>query len=279
MGVCVGFGYAITSAHASISPLDDVLTFSDVQAKGTHNSYHISRTVFDASHRYTHLPLNEQLDTQGVRQFELDIHYHVEGVSGVSSAGLDAETTCLQFSECMRVVKEWSDHTPHHMPLMIWLELKDDIDELVPELDLLDGRYEALEDAVLEIWPKERIVTPDEVRGEDSTLSEAITTRGWPTVCATRPCRICPAGGGIHRDNYLQGAPTLENGCFVQVPTGQKTRMRRCLKSMMPVLHRNALLNLSLKGFRSPAIQMLQMHRMPTMLGSFRTSLASGAHF
>ena len=199
-------------------PLDDVLTFSDVQAKGTHNSYHIEpETVFDASHRYTHLPLNEQLDTQGVRQFELDIHYHVEeGFQVFHLPGLDAETTCLQFSECMRVVKEWSDHTPHHMPLMIWLELKDDIDELVPELDLLDGRYEALEDAVLEIWPKERIVTPDEVRGEDSTLSEAITTRGWPTLRALRGRVVFASAGGASTETIICRVPPLwKTGCFL----------------------------------------------------------------
>ena len=85
-------------------PLDDVLTFSDVQAKGTHNSYHIEpETVFDASHRYTHLPLNEQLETQGVRQFELDIHYHTEdGFQVFHLPGLDAETCLLYTSPSPR---------------------------------------------------------------------------------------------------------------------------------------------------------------------------------
>lgn len=198
-------------------PLDNVLTFSDVQAKGTHNSYHIQPdTVFDASHRYTHLPLDGQLETQGVRQFELDIHYHIEnGFQVFHLPGLDAETTCLQFSDCMETIKDWSDQHPHHMPLMVWLELKDELDDIVPELEPLEGRYVDLEEAVLEVWPRERIVTPDEVRGASSTLTEAITTRGWPTLGAMRG-RIVFAllESGIHRDNYLDGAPTLEERLF-----------------------------------------------------------------
>ena len=198
-------------------PLDNILTFSDVQAKGTHNSYHVQpETVFDASHRDTHLPLDEQLETQGVRQFELDIHYHVnDGFQVFHIPGLDAETTCLQLSDCMQTIKDWSDQNPHHMPIMTWFELKDDIDDLVPELDSLEGRYNDFEDAVLEIWPRERIVTPDEVRGSSETLSEAITTRGWPKLGAMRG-RIVFAllESGIHRDNYLEGSPTLENRLF-----------------------------------------------------------------
>lgn len=197
--------------------LDDVLTFSDVQAKGTHNSYHIEpEIVFDDSHRYTHRPLKEQLEFQGVRQFELDIHYHTnDGFQVFHIPGLDAETTCVQLSDCLQTIKDWSDENPHHMPLMTWFELKDDIDEFVPELESLEGRYSDLEDAVLQVWPRERIVTPDEVRGNAKTLPEAITTKGWPTLGAMRG-RIVFAllESGIHRENYLEGAPALENRLF-----------------------------------------------------------------
>ena len=72
-------GTACDEAEPGWYPLDDVLTLSDVQAKGTHNSYHMEPDfAFDASHEYTHLPLDEQLSEQGVRQFEIDLHYHVD---------------------------------------------------------------------------------------------------------------------------------------------------------------------------------------------------------
>jgi hypothetical protein len=198
-------------------PLDDLLTLSDVQAKGTHNSYHVEPgTVFHPSHRYTHLPLDQQLETQGVRQFELDIHYHSEeGFQVFHIPGVDPDSTCLQLSDCMSVIKGWSDKNPQHMPIMVWFELKDDIDGVVPDLESLEGRYEELENAVLAVWPTQRVLTPDEVRNGAATLSEAVTTVGWPTLGALRG-RILFAllEDGVHRENYLEGAPSLEGRLF-----------------------------------------------------------------
>ena len=58
-------------------PLDDVLRFDDLQAKGTHNSYHV-QTVEIPEWRFTHLPLDAQLGEQGIRQFELDLAWNEE---------------------------------------------------------------------------------------------------------------------------------------------------------------------------------------------------------
>ena len=56
-------------------PLDDELRLHHVQVRGTHNSYHVEpETVIHPSHAYSHAPLDVQLETQGVRTFELDLH-------------------------------------------------------------------------------------------------------------------------------------------------------------------------------------------------------------
>lgn len=198
-------------------PLDGVLTLSDVQAKGTHNSYHVQPdTVFHPSHRYTHVPLDQQLETQGVRQFELDIHYHKElGFQVFHIPGIDPETTCLQLTDCMDTIKRWSDQNPHHMPIMTWFELKDDIDGLVPDLESLEDRYVELEEAILSVWPRGRVVTPDEVRGDAATLSGAVMEKGWPSLGTMRGRILFSLlEGGVHRDKYLEGAPSLENRLF-----------------------------------------------------------------
>jgi hypothetical protein len=201
------------SAEPGWYPLDDQLTFSDVQAKGTHNSYHIEPDfAFDASHEYTHLPLDEQLSELGVRQFELDLHYHVdEGFQVFHIPYIDGDTTCLQLADCLELIKGWSDENQLHMPIMVWFELKDDVDSLVLELDSIEGRYQELEELILSVWPAERILTPDEVRGEFDTLSEAVTTGGWPTLGELRGRIVFSLlEGGHHRDNYLEGAENLE---------------------------------------------------------------------
>ena len=41
----------------------------------------------------------------------------------------------------------------------------------------------ALEEEVLSIFPKDRLITPDDVRGEHATLAKSIATRqAWPTL-------------------------------------------------------------------------------------------------
>ncbi len=57
-------------------PQDSQLAFQHIQAKGSHNSYHIESTSGTIPEwEYTHQPLGIQLATQGVRQLELDLYY------------------------------------------------------------------------------------------------------------------------------------------------------------------------------------------------------------
>src|SRR4051812_24278521 len=62
-----GFSYA----------LDETLHINELQAKGTHNSYHVERPDIGIKElEYGHAPLELQLRDEGVRQFELDTHYN-----------------------------------------------------------------------------------------------------------------------------------------------------------------------------------------------------------
>src|SRR5262245_16488950 len=55
-------------------PRDGELRLNHLQAKGTHNSYHIApEGDLIPALEYTHMPLDVQLSSQGVRQFELDV--------------------------------------------------------------------------------------------------------------------------------------------------------------------------------------------------------------
>ena len=110
--------------------MDDVLRMNHVQAVGTHNSYHVDPANGVPPWSYTHRPLDEQLEEQGVRQFELDLYYygfetpsHFE-VFHLPSA--DDETTCRMFVDCLRRLADWSDAHPAHHPIVILLEPKDD---------------------------------------------------------------------------------------------------------------------------------------------------------
>ena len=185
-------------------PLDDELRVHHLQAKATHNSYHLSDSEV-AEWQYSHAPLGIQLDELGVRQLELDIYY-VGGellVQHVPHA--DPLSVCPTLPDCLAEVEAWSsDHPAHHL-LVIQIEVKDTVQ---PEIDLA---LEAMELQLAASWPAGRVLTPDEVRGERATLADAVAEDGWPTLGATRG-RVMFAidDRGEARARYLDGAPNLE---------------------------------------------------------------------
>lgn len=185
--------------------LDDLLRFNDIQMEGTHNSYHIETTGgIIPAWKYTHKPLDEQLSMQGVRQFELDIHYTGPNDFAVHHVFADNGSTCKTLGNCLTILKTWSDAHPRHAPLVVLIEQKDDLD-----VNKISGHYDELDALLLSVWPRERVITPDEVRGQRATLREAVTTDGWPTLRKSRG-RILFAFIGDSTE-YMDGHPNLEN--------------------------------------------------------------------
>jgi hypothetical protein len=244
----LGCGNDDGSGRNMAYPLDDTLHLNQIQVLGSHNSYHVEpiRHIVD-EWEYTHLPLDQQFATQGIRQIELDVFADPNGglyanprgargqdfdVPQLSLPGfkvlhvqdLDFRSTCWTFVECLQAVKLWSDANPEHVPLMILVEGKDDaplpgltVPILIggPELDALDAEIRS-------VFPPEQIITPDEVRGTHPTLEEAVTIDGWPTLGESRG-RVLFAldNGGRIKDAYLDGHPSLTGRIlFTDSPPG-----------------------------------------------------------
>lgn len=196
-------------------PMDDVLTFADLQALGTHNSYHIEtegNTLVDWD--YTMAPLDVQLGEQGVRQFELDF-YHEEGVFSVMHIPvLDQETTCATMAACLAVLDAWSSRNPAHHPVFVMIEPKASFNsaEGPATLDALDAELRA--------GLGDRLVTPDEVQGGAATLRDAVETQGWPKLEALRGRYVFMLhDGGEWRDAYTDGDTTTAGRAMF--PDGQ----------------------------------------------------------
>ena len=207
-----GCGTETTDAGAATYPLDDVLRINHIQAKGTHNSYHLKNAPkVIPEWDYEFAPLDVQLDTQGVRQLEIDVHY----VPGTPKATwevfhvpfVDPKSTCPTLTACLTLVKTWSDtHQGHHL-LFLLIELKDDLDA-----EKIAGHYDELDAAILAVWPKNRLLRPDDVRGSHKTLRAALETDGWPTLGQTRnKAMFVMLDSSAHRTNYLKDHPNLEN--------------------------------------------------------------------
>jgi hypothetical protein len=229
---------------------------NEVQVLGSHNSYHIEPVSplllqlggFDQSLadsiEYTHLPLTEQFETQGIRQIELDVFADPNGGIYSQRAGLiligqspistlpelqqpgfkvlhvqdmDFETTCLTFVDCLQEVKDWSDANPRHLPIMILVEAKDDpididvgLNFIVP-LEIGPAELDALDAEILSVFPTNQLITPDDVRGTRDTLEKAILRDGWPTLRESRgKVLFALDNGGEEKTHYLAGHPSLE---------------------------------------------------------------------
>lgn len=200
------------AASDATPPTYSRLRLHHVQARGTHNSYHLPTQLALEEWQYEHLPLNEQLDDQDIRQFELDVHYDrsTDRFRVHHIPQLDANTTCEWLADCLTVLLSWSDAHPRHATLFVFVEPKDDVDR-----DKIHRHLPALEADIRAVWPRERLLTPEDVRGPHATLREAVTTSGWPSVDATRGrLALVLLDEGPSRDAYLAASPDLAGSLF-----------------------------------------------------------------
>ena len=165
-------------------PRDSTLRMNQLQTKGTHNSFHIEPAGTGiVPWQYTHLPLDQQLLEQGVRAVELDINYEAtaQHFEVFHVPTLDQETTCRLFVDCLSALESFSLKNPAHHPIFIQIEPKTPF-----PTDAVEAYLERFESEILSVFARERIVTPDDVRGDSPTLREAVTGKGWPTLGETR---------------------------------------------------------------------------------------------
>jgi hypothetical protein len=248
---------AVGSALDGCPVSDGILRINHMQVLGTHNSYHIQpqEPLFSAiadfslliaqSFEYTHIPLDEQFESQGIRQIELDVFADPEGglyanrdgvriLTGDGASGIpeldlpglkvlhvqdiDFESTCWTFADCLETLKAWSDSHPGHVPITVLVEAKDDDLGEIPSVGLTFAvpvpfgaeELASIDDEILQVFPLERIITPDDVRGDRETLREAIEKDGWPTLDESRgKVLFALDNGGAEKAAYSEGHPSL----------------------------------------------------------------------
>ena len=195
-----------TSATPSADhPKDQILAINHVQALGSHNSYHLASEIPLPAWAYTHLTLDRQLGEQGVRQFELDLYYMPETrrFEVYHLEQFDPLSHCPTLETCITVMKGWSDRNPDHHPFAVLLELKDGYQgQEMPMLEALEMRLES-------VWPRERLIVPDDVQRDAATVREGLATYGWPKFAQTRGrgLFVLHAGADL-RALYTEGGET-----------------------------------------------------------------------
>ena len=209
---------------------------------------------------YEHPDLKTQLD-EGMRSLEIDVNpdpkggnfldpagYRVLREKGVTDllpfdkTGLDApgykvlhmpdidfRSHCPTFKLCLPQVREWSDAHPGHIPLFLVVEAKVSDIPIFPNpthtVPFTPALFDDLDQEIVSVLGRERLITPDDVRGAHATLNEAIRAGAWPTLKSARGkivILMITATGEAATRGYLEGHPSLKGRmAFVRAEPGQ----------------------------------------------------------
>ncbi|HEX3149223.1 MAG TPA: phosphatidylinositol-specific phospholipase C1-like protein [Gemmataceae bacterium] len=195
---------------------------------------------------YTHRPLAEQFDKLGIRQIELDIYADPKGglfskpygrtmaekngkdlgpdpnAGGILDkpgfkvlhvADIAYLSTVPTFTAGLKQVHDWSKAHPRHVPIMVLVELKEDVVPLMPtKIVLFDtALLDAVDAEIRSVFKDDELITPDAVRGDAKSLSEVIQNRGWPKTDAVRgKVMFCLDNSGKLADLYAKDHPALK---------------------------------------------------------------------
>lgn len=166
--------------------------------------------------QYEHPSLNAQLEL-GLRSLELDVYLDPEGGKYSSPLGLstlqkigvatepfnlekelsqpglkvfhiqdfDFRSSNLLFVNCLREIKKWSDSNIGHLPIIITINAKDskiNFDGANVPLLFNKKELESIDTEIRSVFSESELITPDFVRGEYSTLNEAVVKNGWSVI-------------------------------------------------------------------------------------------------
>ncbi|MBU2342314.1 MAG: phosphatidylinositol-specific phospholipase C1-like protein [Alphaproteobacteria bacterium] len=235
----------LLSIFLACAMADGALRVNDISAVGSHNSYKLPMPpeVMEALRErnaraaealdYAHRPLNEQLD-RGARQIELDVnrdplggYYAVPGgaIPELEAPGfkvlhiarIDNGSSCLQLVQCLRILRDWSDAHPRHVPILLMVNAKETDNEAEgrPALRFDEAAFDALDAEIRSILPPDKLITPDDVQGDYDTLREAVLANNWPALHEARGRFLFALDEGPEKVAiYRGGRPSLEGRVF-----------------------------------------------------------------
>lgn len=196
---------------------------------------------------YSHVPLAEQFGRLKIRQIELDVfadprggHYaspffyrmmreqnqdagpdpnaggqlDQPGLKVLHVQDIDYLSTTPTFKIALRQVRDWSRVNPRHAPILILVELKDEVHALLPTkpIPFTREQIEVVDREILEVFERAHLFVPDDLRREAETLPAAIAKHGWPAVGELRGKVLFALDNeDAIRDRYLEGNPNLRN--------------------------------------------------------------------
>lgn len=204
------------------------LRLNQIQIIGTHNSYHLrpdKQILLSPRGRsldYGHAPLFEQLES-GVRSLALDIYKEAETFRVLHIPGWDDRSNCAHLKECLGEVIRWSDANPRHIPLIVFIEIKNLKEKKEGFEPMTSEDIDQLEDLIWLTVGENKLLNPDDVRGNHATLEESVLKNGWPFLDDVRGKIIIQLNGPTDLQAYYAKAqPSLAGrSMFLKVNPGE----------------------------------------------------------
>lgn len=147
------------------------------------------------------------------------------GIKVFHVTDFDPDSVCHTFIDCLKSLKKWSDANRKHVPITIDLELKTDAPACqlggvcpgeatnwtLPRLLNVDAE-------ILSVFPKNRLIRPDDIRKGSLTLEQSVLQHGWPKLDDVRGRFLFffdndpkPSDPNSPRELYRASAPSLQN--------------------------------------------------------------------
>jgi hypothetical protein len=167
---------------------------------------------------YGHLPIQQQLDL-GLRALEIDVvndpagglYAHPKGLELEGGAphpqydpdglmkvpgfkvihvpDIDFRANAYTLQQELAILKTWSDAHPNHLPISITMNAKDNGIKrpgFVHPAPFDKAAFDAWDGEIVRGLGRNRLITPDDVRGNFATLELAARAHGWPKLSEAR---------------------------------------------------------------------------------------------
>lgn len=213
-----------------------------------YKEYHPNEVSMAEALAYDHPPLTAQLEA-GMRSLEIDVYYDPTGnrfkdpagyrtlkeqgaqnllpvdTTGLGQPGykvlhiadFDVRSHCPTFQGCLGELRTWSDAHPGHTPIFMLLEIKQQGMPIFPNptevLPFDSIAFEALDDELVAGLGREKLIIPDDIRGDHKTLEAAVLAHNYPTLAEASGKFVFLMLPAIDEDAaslYWAGRPSLE---------------------------------------------------------------------
>jgi hypothetical protein len=194
---------------------------------------------------YSHLPIERQLDL-GLRALEIDVVYDPQGGLYAHPLGMQLEkehhlagapydpdglmqkpgfkvihvpdidfrSNVYTFQQELALLKTWSDAHPHHLPISITMNAKDDAEQrpgFVQPLKFNKAAFDAWDAEILKGLGRSRLILPEDIRGSYLTLESAVLAHAWPKLSDARGKFFFVLDEkGAKLQTYIAGHPSLK---------------------------------------------------------------------